>query len=133
MSFVFSYQFRFIDNRKIPNPKVQVAIDTVRGKRTFSFIMDTGADELTFPHYMMKLLDVNKRKLKESAAQGVGKTLVKTWEGKITITFCSQTFSLPCSFTDNDRIPLLLGKEGIFDRFNVIFDNDKQMTVFEKR
>lgn len=133
MSSNFPYQYGYIDNRKIPYPLVPVELNTIRGSRSYAFIMDTGADDSTLPHYMMQLLDVDKKSLKQSTAQGVGKILVKTWEGEITITFCSQTFSLPCSFTDNDKTPLLLGKEGIFDRFNLIFDNDKQMTVFEKR
>lgn len=116
MSFSFPYQYGFIDNRKIPYPIVPVILETIRGKRTYSFIMDTGADTTTLPKYMMTLLNVDPSKLKESLSQGIGETLVKTWEGKISITFCDKNFSITCSFTDNDRTPLLLGKEGIFDK-----------------
>jgi hypothetical protein len=95
--------------------------------------MDTGADDSTLPHYMISLLNLSKHNLKESVAQGVGESLVKTWEAKIPVTFCGQSFQLPCSFTDNNKTPMLLGKEGIFNRFNLTFQNDKQVLSFELR
>lgn len=133
MSFTFPYQYGFVDNRKIPYPIITIQLETIRGSRDYSFIMDTGADSLTLPKYMIKLLGIDKRKLKESKSQGIGKKLVKTWEGKILITFCRKAFTVYCSFTDNDVTPFLLGKENIFDKFNIIFDNDREITIFEER
>lgn len=132
MSFKFPYQYGFIDNRKIPYPVVPILLNTIRGKRSFLFIMDTGADSLTLPKYMIHLLGIDKNSLIESGSQGIGKKLVKTWEGKISITFCGKTFLANCSFTDNDKTPFLLGKENIFDKFNVIFDNEREMSIFEE-
>lgn len=132
MSFIFPYQYGFIDNRKIPYPIVILSLDTVRGKRRFSFIMDTGADTLTLPHYMITLLGLKKSELEPSQSQGIGKTLVKTLEGMVTVYFCGLKFPAHCSFTDNDQTPFLLGKEDIFDRFNISFDGGKQATAFEE-
>lgn len=133
MSFEFPYQYGLIDNRKIPYPIVPILLRTVRGIRQFSFIMDTGADMLTLPHYMVKLLGLNKASLIPSISQGIGKSLVKTWEGNIIIGLCKRELHTACSFTDNDTTPFLLGKIGIFDQFTVIFDNDNHRTVFQER
>ena len=133
MPFIFPYQYGFVDNRKIPYPIVIAQLDTIRGKRSYSFIMDTGADNLTLPKFMIELLGVEKKTLRLSKSQGIGKKLVKTWEGSISITFCRKRFSILCSFTDNDKTPFLLGKEGIFDNFNIIFNNNKEVTIFEER
>ncbi len=133
MSFIFPYQYGFYDNRKVQYPIVTVQLITVRGIRNYSFIMDTGADTLTLPKYMMSLLKIDKKQLKESASQGIGKELVKTWEGIIPIIFCNKKLNVYCSFTGNNKTPLLLGKESIFDSFNIIFNNDKQQTIFEER
>ncbi len=133
MSFTFPYQYGFIENRKIPYPIVSIYLDTVRGRRSFSFIMDTGADNLTLPHHMIFLLGLKKKNLKESRSQGIGYNLVKTWESKIIIGFCGLSFPVHCSFTDNDKTPFLLGKEDIFDKFNLIFDNENQSTGFEDK
>lgn len=133
MSFKFPYQYGFIDNRKIPYPIVKVHLQTVRGLRAYLFIMDTGADDLTMPKYMITLLGLKKKDLKESESQGISKKPVKTWEGTIDITFCEKTFPVHCSFTNNNKTPFLLGKEDIFDKFNITFDNDNDLTVFEKK
>ncbi|MBI4009094.1 hypothetical protein HY357_02580 [Candidatus Roizmanbacteria bacterium] len=133
MSFKFPYQFRLVDNLKIPYPIVTIYLETIRGRRAFSFIMDTGADSMTLPYYMITLLGIKKESLIGSESQGIGKELVKTWEGKININFCERQFAIHCSFTDNNKTPLLLGKEDIFAKFNVVFDNDKQQTIFAER
>ena len=133
MSFTFPYQFRLVDNHKIPYPIVTIFLETIRGRRGFSFIMDTGADNLTLPYYMITLLGIKKESLIKSESQGIGKELVETWEGKIIIDFCVRKFAIHCSFTDNNKTPFLLGKENIFDHFNVFFDNDKQQTIFHER
>lgn len=95
--------------------------------------MDTGADNLTLPYYMITLLGVKKDSLTASESQGIGKELVKTWESKIFINFCGKKFEVHCSFTDNNKTPLLLGKEDIFDQFNIVFDNNSKQTIFEER
>lgn len=133
MSFQFPYQYGFIDNRKIPYPVVPVQLSTIRGLRTYSFIMDTGADTMTLPHYMITLLGIQKNTLAKGVMQGIGSNRVAVWETTIEIFFCKKTLALRCSFTDNDTTPFLLGKEGIFDRYTVTFDNDRNMTVFEEK
>jgi hypothetical protein len=94
--------------------------------------MDTGADTLTLPKHMISLLGINKNSLTQSLSQGIGKKLVKTWEGKILIEFCERNFPVRCSFTDNNKTPFLLGKEDVFDKFNVIFNNEEQLTIFKE-
>ena len=36
---------------------------------------------------------------------------------------------IPCLYADSDKMPLLLGREGFFDLFNVTFDNRRKKTV----
>ncbi len=133
MPFRFPYQYGFVDDRKIPYPIVPVQFHTIRGLRAYSFIMDTGADTLTLPNYMMTLLGIKRPSLRRSLMQGIGANLVSIWEGTIPITFCQKTFLVHCSFTEHDTTPFLLGKEGIFKRFSVTFDNDQKMTIFQER
>lgn len=130
MSFKFPYQYGYVDGHKIPYPVISLQLQTIRGNRDYFFIFDSGADLCTLPHYMIKLLGLEKSKLKKNKSQGVGKKLVNTLEGEIQINFCNKKFPILCSFTLHDKTPLLLGKQGIFDRFNIKFDNDQKNTVF---
>ena len=65
MFFKFPYQYGFLNGCKIPYPIVKVYLKTLRGQRSFSFIMDTGADNLTLPLFMSKILGVDLKKLKK--------------------------------------------------------------------
>lgn len=133
MSFHFPYQYGFVDNRKIPYPIVPVTLGTIRGPRMYSFIMDTGADTMTLPRYMITLLGIKQSALTKSTMQGIGASQVNTWEAIVPIAFCKQNFSIPCSFTEHDKVPFLLGKEEIFNRFTIVFDNDQQRTTFQEK
>jgi len=132
MSFVFPYQYELIEGKKIPYPIVIGQLQTIRGPRDYSFILDTGADTTTFPHFMIHLLGLKEKNLKQSVSQGIGRQLVKVWEGKTTILIDSTRLAVTCNFTDNDQTPFLLGKIDVFDRFNIYFNNDKQQVEFHE-
>jgi hypothetical protein len=133
MSFKFPYQYVFLGKKRVPYPMVTITLQTIQGAKDYLFVMDTGADMMVMPKYMMYLMDIDKSTLKKSYAHGITGKETKTFEAMIPITFCGESFSLRCAFTDNNKTPLLLGKEGIFDRFTLLFDNENGMTIFEKR
>lgn len=131
-SFKFPYRY-FPNNKKNPYPAVVLTLKTIQGKKRFMFIMDTGSDMMVLPKYMKYRLDIDRTKLRKSIAYGISGKAVATEEIELPVNFCGETFSIRASFTDNNQTPFLLGKEGIFDRFNITFDNDERVTVFEKR
>jgi hypothetical protein len=133
MSFSFPYQFVTIGNKQIPYPIIPVTLTTVFEKRAYGFILDTGADVTTMPHYMLTILGLDEKKLNKSTAMGIGNTPVNIRETTITIRIGTVDFSVPCSFTDNNQTPLLLGKEGLFDTFNIFFNNSKNQVEFVKK
>ncbi|MCR4263621.1 MAG: aspartyl protease family protein [Candidatus Roizmanbacteria bacterium] len=133
MSFEFPYRFlKFEDGGEVPYPIIIAKLNTTLGKQSYSFILDTGADITTLPHYMISLLGMDKKKLEKSESTGIGgKT--QTFNGKTDIIIGKLTFSIPVVFVMNNAIPFLLGKEGIFDRFNIVLDNDRNRTVLHVR
>ena len=133
MPFRFPYQYGLLDHKKIPYPIVYVYLFTILGKRRYSFIFDTGADYMMLPKYMATVLGIDLKSLKKSQARGINKTKVTIWEGTIPVAFCGLTFDVHVSFTNNNKTPLLLGKQDIFDRFNILFDNDHQEIIISSR
>lgn len=82
---------------------------------------------------MATVLGIDLKSLKKSQARGINKTKVAIWEGAIPVAFCGLTFDVHVSFTDNNKTPLLLGKQDIFDRFNILFNNDNQEITISSR
>lgn len=132
MRFVFPYQYEQVGNLTIPYPLVPITLTTIRGPRNYLFLVDTGADILTLPNHMIYLLGIKRQSLKQNWSQGIGNKLVKTWGSHINIVFCNKNHLLPCIFTDNDHTPMLLGKSGIFDKYNIAFDNKNHQTIFDR-
>lgn len=131
--FEFPYQEVLFDSKIVLYPIVKVKLNTVFGKRLYSFIMDTGADITTVPRYMIEILGIDRKDLTPSTWFGISKQPVQSLIGSIVLELNRFTFSVPCVFTDNNETPVLLGKGGIFDRFNIFFDNDHNKTVFTER
>jgi len=133
MSFAFPYKFRKFDNVVIPYPEVTVSLKTFNGNQQFSFILDTGADITTMPSYMIQVLQIDPTKLAKSYSHGINSDPVSTRNASVIATIGATTFQLPVSFIDNNSLPFLLGKEGLFDQFNIVFDNDRKETILHVR
>ncbi len=128
----FPYEIIKTELGKIPYPVVSVLISGKKRVLEGSFIVDTGADIATLPIYLAYELGVDLKKLPTSSIQGVGQRPTKTYEAKINIQIGPEKFPLKCSFINNNKIPPLLGKIGIFNRFSLYFDNKNQKLVFKR-
>lgn len=129
---IFPYSFLLIDEIITPYPIVPVELPLRLGWQVEEFIVDSGADNLTLPKQYKYLLNIDQKDLKKGECQGIGKQNVTTLETEIEIGFCGKKFKVPAVITDNKSTPLLLGKIGIWDKFNVMFNNIKKRVEFEE-
>ena len=132
-SFEFPYRFQKFDGKKLAYPEIAVQLFTFVGKQTHYFIFDSGADITTMPDYMIDVLQVPKKKLIKSRSFGISGEPISSREATIPVRIRAIAFDLPVTFIPNKDIPLLLGKEGIFDRFNIILDNNAEKTILQLR
>ena len=133
ISFEFPYRYRESGGKKLSYPEVKVQIQTFLGRQTYNFIFDSGADITTLPEYMISLVQIPKQDLVKSRSFGISSEPVYSLDAVIPVKIGSLKLDLPVTFVPNKDVPLLLGKEGIFDRFNIILDNDAQKTILQVR
>lgn len=99
----------------------------------FEFIVDTGADLTTIPHYMADRLGIDLRKAKKSQSQGIGGYLLNTWVVEIPIYIQGDEYQIRTAVTSDDKTPFLLGRMDLLDiRFNWNFDSKNKKTIFER-
>lgn len=129
----FPYRFGITSDKKIiPYPYAPVYFFTSFGKKRVSLLVDSGADLTTLSDDYIDLLGVLRKNLIKTECNGVG-GMVFAWEAEIKIEFCGLQMKIPVQFIKNDHdTPLILGKLGIWDKFNVLFNNKKKMTEFEE-
>lgn len=127
---IFPYSFLQFDGVIIPYPIVTALLPLRLGWQVEEFVVDSGADNITFPKQYKYLLNINPKDCQKGECQGIGKQNVATLETEIEIGFCGKKFKVPVVITDNKNTPLLLGKLGIWDKFNVNFNNKKKRVEF---
>ena len=81
----------------------------------FNFIVDTGADLTTMPHFMASRLGIDLKNAPTSSAEGIGGFTVKTWLVKIDLFFPKNNIKIRASITDENSTPFLLGRIDFLD------------------
>jgi len=92
---------------------------------------DSGADITLLPRSFLYFLDVKftEDEVKEIGGVGGGKVPVIVRE--VELRLCDEVVRVTVAITLIKDIPYLLGREGVFDHFEVCFRNKKRITSFK--
>lgn len=98
----------------------------------FSFLFDTGADVTSFPVSAAEKLGIDLDECPEEPMTGYEGTTILVYRSKIKINFNKGNFLVPCVFNPNEEVPIILGRAGIVDKFNILLDGKNKEIVFEE-
>jgi len=136
MSLIFPFVYADVESfGKLFYPFVRVSLKTIYGWQEFDFLVDTGADVTTLPKTMLPVVGVNKTTLKKQKTQGVGGVLIETVKTKLPMRIGDEEFLIHVSITNTEEesLPLLLGKKDIFEkRFSLEIDSKNKVTILKK-
>lgn len=132
-SFHFPYKKIRTDIGIIPYPLITVKLFAQKQLIDTDFVVDTGADITTLPKYLASELGIDLSKLERGSSQGIGEGRIQTWETKIKIIIGNVDLKIRCSFVSSNKIPPLLGKIDVFNKFNLFFDNGNEELVLTVR
>ena len=93
----------------VAHPTIILPVRTAAGYEEWRFVLDSGADFTLVP------------------GSGVSAQLAE-----ITLRIGDVEFGVPCLFSSNENTPYLLGRMGLFSRFNITFDNRRRKIVLEE-
>ena len=95
-------------------------------------LVDTGADCTMLPRLLGELAGVNFKRLRTLTVMGVEGRGVKAWLGMMRLQIAGLDLpAMPCLY-GSDHTPLLLGRAGFFDLFDVMFDNRHKKVVLPR-
>ncbi|MDP4008216.1 MAG: hypothetical protein Q8P68_03425 [Candidatus Peregrinibacteria bacterium] len=102
--------------------------------RYFEFLVDSGADFTLISRSdgMFLGLDYSKIKGEEVKIEVANMAILHTKKVKMMLEFCDNTFEIPVLIA-KEEVERLLGRNGVFDRFDVTFKEKDQEVVFEER
>lgn len=130
--YVFPYGIRFQEDGKIdvfPAAEIIVAGKHGSGLRAL-FHLDSGATTSILPTSDGKVLGISVESGTKILARGFSGELVNGFKHKISISFNDFKIRIPAIFVNNESVPRILGREGIFEKFAIFFDEPKRRTGF---
>jgi len=97
------------------------------------FYVDSGADYTLIPYRLGHFLGLDRRS--ESEVRDIGGIggVIGTRRVNRPMKIGDHTFPCELAWAQVERVPLLLGREGVFDHFDVTFQQTERKIVFQWR
>ena len=95
------------------------------------FYVDSGADYTLIPYKLGRFLGFSAENREVNEVQGIsGAVGIVLTEMKMRIGECE--FTAPVGWAQIEHVPMLLGRSGVFDQFEVIFRQSEHKVIFQK-
>jgi hypothetical protein len=103
----------------------QTNVDGRNQRRTFLALIDSGADQIMMPAAIAEAFGIDRDACPKRTSLGVSMEPIDGFVSQLTFHIAHQadTFEAPVIFIDAD-VPVLLGREGFFDRYRIKFEQD---------
>ena len=83
-----------------------------------------------FPRTIGHLIGLYFARLPRLNVTGIGEQSIRRFKASVRLRIAKRLLPpIPCIYVDSDHAPLLLGREGFFDLFNITFDNRRKKLV----
>lgn len=122
--FVFPYGIRFQEDGRIevfPAAEIFVLGKTGLGIRAL-FHVDSGATTSIMPSSDARALGLNAGRGKKMMVRGISGEPFIGYRHSVMLQFNDFRFRAPIIFVENFSIPRILGREGVFSQFGIVFD-----------
>lgn len=104
-------------------PAARVVLQTVQKEELpLMMLIDSGATISALPKSIASLLGIDLRKGKPLRIFGIDGKSMGAWRHEISVKMGPHSFRLPVAFLNSENAPRVLGREGIFDTYTVIFE-----------
>jgi predicted aspartyl protease len=107
---------------EISDPKIPVAVHTIRGDVEFRFLIDTGADFAVAPRSLAAVVGLDWTRLLPTTAVGVGQGNVHARVGPLPVKIGSAELTVRCLFMDAPSTMFILGRADFLDTFVLEID-----------
>lgn len=129
---VFPYGIRFQEDGRVDVfPTIEADIVGLRGRGIrATFHLDSGATTSILPGSDAAALGLAASQGKRIAVRGVAGEPLMGRQSAITISLNGKKLRIPVIFIENIPVPRILGREGVFPFFGIVFDEAKRRSAF---
>ena len=110
-------------------PAAEISFFSQTGEQFSLFLLiDSGATISALPASDAATLGLNKNEGIPMRIAGIDGRVMEGWRHDVKIGIGETTLRIPFVFLENKETPRILGREGVFDRFYVLFQEAKRRT-----
>lgn len=129
-SLVFPYGIRFQENGRLeafPAAEILVRGRGQNGVRAV-FIIDSGATTTVLPSNDADILGINLKSGSRIIVRGFGDTSFFGYKHILNMRLGDRSLKVPIIMVEHSNVPRVLGREGVFNHFGILFDEAKSRT-----
>jgi hypothetical protein len=110
-------------------PAANVLVQSTAGEWILLFLLiDSGATVSALPKSDAVRLGIEAQKGRPMTVRGVGRKPLRGWRHELTVRLGQNELRVPLAFLDDPQAPRVLGRAGAFDRFTVVFEENRHRT-----
>lgn len=123
-------EFEYSQGRPVLTAKLG---KTKNNSKYFEFLIDSGADYTIIPQSDAEILGINYEniKSKEIIIEAANLTKIRTKEVRLTITIRDISFTIPVLISEKE-VERLIGRKGLFDKFEITFKQKLNKVVLKE-
>lgn len=123
-SFVFPYGITLQEEGVIDTfPVAEVFfLSKEDGWLSLFLLIDSGAAISALPKTDAPTFDILPESGIPISILGIGESRTKGWRHELSVRFRTKVRKIPFIFLDNERAPRVLGREGVFSNFTIVFE-----------
>jgi hypothetical protein len=111
-------------------PTISAEVQLPLGFHPIRPLVDSGADCTMLPRTIGQLIGLDFARFPRLTVTGIGGQSIRGFKASVRLRIAKRLLPpIPCIYVDSDHAPLLLGREGFFDLFNITFDNRRKKVV----
>ncbi len=129
---ILPYGIRFQEDGHIetfPAAEINILGRGSKGIRAILHI-DSGASTSLLPKSDAEVLGLDLSDGQRVIVRGVGEVILTGYRHIVRFNFDGRTFTAPVIISDQNNVPRVLGREEIFKRFGIVFDEARKRTAF---
>lgn len=128
---VFHYGIKFREDGRIEIfPAAEVSLLSKRGNGIRAVLyIDSGATTSILPTGDAEVLNIDLSRGHRMAVKAAFGETVYGYRHEVVVQFEKTKLKIPVIFIEHDAAPRILGREGIFTKFAVLFDETRRRTV----
>ncbi len=129
---IFPYGIRFQEDGRIEVfPALEISLLGPKGDGLRLLLhIDSGATTSILPESDAENLKISKKNGKKMLVRGITGSPLTGYRQLVRIQLGTITLKIPVIFVAENAIPRILGREGVFSKFGILFDEAKRRTAF---